>query len=263
MKFLSLKIFRRRPFPTKIKYAKYLCNICLPIPILVAKVWQRNLGYAKYLQTKYFTSENIPIYGITELYYVHILPHIAVLSGLGLCQLPKFSDYKKIQIPHIRWKFSPEVNFHQFHHLFTGVKIFPIKNKNLSYVGDYVEGACMVTFSLLPLAKIQYFCNAGIAVSGERERERESERENFITIFFIFRKMMMSLVVPMVTSHQAPPRIPMTQCLWRICPWGQQRQWHHHDIISRHSRHQRTLRLVCTLTLERSQEKYQVSACGW
>ena len=30
----------------------------------VAKVWRQNLDYAKNLQAKYFTSENIPIYGI-------------------------------------------------------------------------------------------------------------------------------------------------------------------------------------------------------
>ena len=34
------------------------------MPILVAKVWRRNLDYAKNLQAKCFTGENIPIYGI-------------------------------------------------------------------------------------------------------------------------------------------------------------------------------------------------------
>ena len=29
-----------------------------------SKVWQRNLYYRKKLQVKYFTGENIPIYGI-------------------------------------------------------------------------------------------------------------------------------------------------------------------------------------------------------
>ena len=32
--------------------------------ILVAKVWRQKLDYAKNLQAKYFTGENIPIYGI-------------------------------------------------------------------------------------------------------------------------------------------------------------------------------------------------------
>ena len=41
-----------------------LCNVRRPIPILVAKLWQQKLDYAKSLQAKYFTSENIPIYGI-------------------------------------------------------------------------------------------------------------------------------------------------------------------------------------------------------
>ena len=40
-----------------------LCNVHRPIPILVAKVWRRKLDYAKNLQAKYFTSENILIYG--------------------------------------------------------------------------------------------------------------------------------------------------------------------------------------------------------
>ena len=51
----------------KIKHAKYFVQrVCRPIPILVAKVWRRYLDYTKYLQVKYFTSENIPIYGIIE-----------------------------------------------------------------------------------------------------------------------------------------------------------------------------------------------------
>ena len=40
-----------------------LCNVRLRIPILVAKVWQRKLDNVKNLQVKYFTGENIPIYG--------------------------------------------------------------------------------------------------------------------------------------------------------------------------------------------------------
>ena len=46
-----------------------LYNVRWPIPILVAKVWWRKLDYAKNLQAKYFTDENIPIYGI--LYYTY------------------------------------------------------------------------------------------------------------------------------------------------------------------------------------------------
>ena len=48
-KFSPLNIFRQRPFPMKIKHAKYVCR---PIPILVAKVWRRNLDYVKNLQVK-------------------------------------------------------------------------------------------------------------------------------------------------------------------------------------------------------------------
>ena len=48
-----------------------LHNICRPIPILVAKVWRWNLGYAKNLQAKYFTGKNIPIYGIPLYLVVH------------------------------------------------------------------------------------------------------------------------------------------------------------------------------------------------
>ena len=74
--------------------------------------------------------------------------------------------------------------------------------------------------------------------------------------------MRRSPVVPMVTGHLAPPlvwRILMTQCLWRIPLW-EWRQWHHHDIISHHGQLRLSiLRLGCTLTLERSLEKYQVS----
>ena len=43
-------------FPTKIKRTKY-CNVHRPEPILVAKVWRRNLDYAKNLQAKYFTDK--------------------------------------------------------------------------------------------------------------------------------------------------------------------------------------------------------------
>ena len=45
-----------------------LCNICQPVPILIAEVWRQNSDYAKSLQAKYFTSENIPIYGSWNLW---------------------------------------------------------------------------------------------------------------------------------------------------------------------------------------------------
>ena len=70
-KILPLKLFRRQSFPTKIKHAKYLCNVHQPIPILVAKVWRRNLAYAKNLQAKYFIGENIPIYSIVLKIFVY------------------------------------------------------------------------------------------------------------------------------------------------------------------------------------------------
>ena len=41
-----------------------LHNVRWPIPILVAKVWRRNLDCMKNLQAEYFSGENIPIYSI-------------------------------------------------------------------------------------------------------------------------------------------------------------------------------------------------------
>ena len=54
-----------------------LHNVYQPIPILVTKVWWWNLDYVKFLQAKYFTGENIPIYGnakIVELTCIIFLP---------------------------------------------------------------------------------------------------------------------------------------------------------------------------------------------
>ena len=48
-------------------------NVQQPTPSLVAKVLQRNLDYVKNLQAKYFTGENIPIYGIYMYVYVWII----------------------------------------------------------------------------------------------------------------------------------------------------------------------------------------------
>ena len=62
-KISAVKIFRRRSILTKIKHVKYFVQHILTIPILDAKVWRRNLDYAKNLQVKYFTNDNIPIYG--------------------------------------------------------------------------------------------------------------------------------------------------------------------------------------------------------
>ena len=59
-----IKIFSSTTFSDEnLNMQNILCNIRRPIPILVAKIWQRNLDYAKNLQAKYFTGENIPIYG--------------------------------------------------------------------------------------------------------------------------------------------------------------------------------------------------------
>ena len=55
-----------------------LCDVCRPIQILFAKVWQRNLDYVKILQAKYFTSENIPIYGNYEHLHVHVHLNVAI-----------------------------------------------------------------------------------------------------------------------------------------------------------------------------------------
>ena len=50
-------------FQRKLNMQNILCDVRQPIPILITKVWRQNLDYAKNLQAKYFTSENIPIYG--------------------------------------------------------------------------------------------------------------------------------------------------------------------------------------------------------
>ena len=54
-----VKNFLSTTFSDKI----FCSNVRRPIPILVTKVWRRNLDYTKNLQANYFTSENIPIYG--------------------------------------------------------------------------------------------------------------------------------------------------------------------------------------------------------
>ena len=59
-----VKIFCRRPFLTKIEHTNVLYNICQPIPISVAEVQRQKLDYTKNVQAKYFTSENILIYGM-------------------------------------------------------------------------------------------------------------------------------------------------------------------------------------------------------
>ena len=62
-----VKNFSSTIFWQKLNTRNILCNVCQPIPILVAEVWQRNLDYAKNLQVKYFTGENILIYGTCKL----------------------------------------------------------------------------------------------------------------------------------------------------------------------------------------------------
>ena len=64
------KIFDKL-FRQKLNTQNTLCNVRRPIQILVAKVWQQNLDYVKNLQAKYFTSENILIYGIILLLLVN------------------------------------------------------------------------------------------------------------------------------------------------------------------------------------------------
>ena len=59
----AVKFFDNDLFQQKLNMRNILCNVRRPTPILVAKIWQRKLDYAKNLQAKYFTGENIPIYG--------------------------------------------------------------------------------------------------------------------------------------------------------------------------------------------------------
>ena len=49
----------------------FSCSVRRPIPILVAKDWRQKLDYAKKfnLQVKYFTGENILIYGSSKSKY--------------------------------------------------------------------------------------------------------------------------------------------------------------------------------------------------
>ena len=58
-----------------------LCIACRPIPILVAKVWRINLDYVKNFQAKYFTGENIPIYGMCTCMYMHSVYMCLVCDG--------------------------------------------------------------------------------------------------------------------------------------------------------------------------------------
>ena len=55
----AVKNFHQRPF---LNTRNTSCNVRQPIPILFVKVWRKNWDYAKNLQAKYFTGENIPIY---------------------------------------------------------------------------------------------------------------------------------------------------------------------------------------------------------
>ena len=49
---------------------------------MVTKVWQQNLDYTKNLQAKYFTNENIPIYGIYDKHAITAL--VSSLSSFNL-----------------------------------------------------------------------------------------------------------------------------------------------------------------------------------
>ena len=49
-----------------------LCNVCQPIPILVAEVWQRNLDYVKNLQAKIFHRLKYP-----DLQYAYNMGKVA------------------------------------------------------------------------------------------------------------------------------------------------------------------------------------------
>ena len=62
-----VKIFSSMTFSDKNWMQNIFYNICWPIPTLVAEVWRQNLDY---LQAKYFTCENIPIYGICTMQVV-------------------------------------------------------------------------------------------------------------------------------------------------------------------------------------------------
>ena len=77
-KFHRQKFFVDDLFPQKSNMLNILHNIRRPIPILVAKVWQRNLDYAKILQAKYFSGENTPIYSTEghhkQRYYTETSP---------------------------------------------------------------------------------------------------------------------------------------------------------------------------------------------
>ena len=63
-----------------------LCNVRRPIPpILIAKVWRRNLDCVKNLQVKYFASKNILIYGtswLQLLFFSFFTPSLPLSSPL-------------------------------------------------------------------------------------------------------------------------------------------------------------------------------------
>ena len=75
-------------FWRKLNMQNILCNVRQPIPILVAKVRRRNLDYTKNLQVKYFTGENIPIYGIDH--------SIIIIIGVPQALSPWWVLYERI-----------------------------------------------------------------------------------------------------------------------------------------------------------------------
>ena len=67
-KIFVVKNFSSTTFSDEIKHTKYFVSCTLTYTNFGhQRVWWRNLDYTKNLQVKYFTGENIPIYGTTVL----------------------------------------------------------------------------------------------------------------------------------------------------------------------------------------------------
>ena len=74
-----------------------LCSIHRPIPIWVIKVWRRNLNYAKNLQAKYFTGENIPIYSTCSYHFECTMTEMPKTVQWTVCTNP---HQEKLPLPH-------------------------------------------------------------------------------------------------------------------------------------------------------------------
>ena len=96
-----VKNFSSTIFWQKLNTRNILCNVCQPIPILVAEVWQRNLDYAKNLQAKYFTGENILIYGT---YKTWLLPMFALMKYVSSERAEML-----VQFYHVLWCWQLEL----------------------------------------------------------------------------------------------------------------------------------------------------------